>query len=652
MKSVLRWSWCVLVLPLLVGCPQAPPSEDGAQSAAVSGEMGDPRWREKILQNGLISLQTLADTEMPDVCRNQLAQTVGRLSMWLKEEPTPKGWQADPAAKKELAALDLLEEVHRSVKTLRINAQAHLAKDAAADMAAVSAALQKASAAISSDFPPMWLALRSFLQLSDTRVRQAGEWTPEFRQYMAAMEMILDRLSRLYGSADKSFVPGRETEGDDQHPLRFAFVGDAETLFEAFLLRDVSQWAQGKPSAKPQTMDLETAGVNDTSGVPNEVAVSAEDTQRAAAIFDWVVANVVLVDGDFRETFRTLQTLTKFDCDPQTPRETLLRGMGTVVDRAWVALLLARQQGLDMAILEVPAKREDGTAASRTLLAYVTKEDMTLFDPQLGVALPCSWKELGTAPEKYVELMKKGGISRVLTAEDVQKAQAFVEASPAALSLRMRLLQTRLTGRNRVVLTAEPSAQIQRLKELGVSSVELWSYPCEIAIWRALNLEQTNALERRLNAAFALPIQNAFPYWRARLLHLKGVLTGPLSATFFYQKSRMSDTALHDLALSDNNPGEYVLAFLKQIRLAASYFMGNLSYSVGNDTAAHEYYDVHVLKAAGAMPNPWADDARCHCGRIAERAGDNAAAAEFYRAVTGPEKPQAAVRMETSSNEK
>ena len=92
---------------------------------------------------------------------------------------------------------------------------------------------------------------------------------------------------------------------------------DGYALQEAVWLRDVGLWARGD---------------------------ALDDLERAKSLFDWTVRNIQLeADGPSRI--------------PLFPWETLLFGRGTATERAWVFILLARQLGIDAAMLGL----EEGT---------------------------------------------------------------------------------------------------------------------------------------------------------------------------------------------------------------------------------------------------------------------------------------------------
>ena len=142
---------------------------------------------------------------------------------------------------------------------------------------------------------------------------------------------------------------------------------DGFMLEEAVWLRDLSNWARGN------TLD---------------------DLQRARKLFDWTVRNIQL---DPESVDRT----------PLLPREVLLLGHGTALERAWVFILLARQQRLDAAVLALDkgaatrkpaAAKEDpgGVPAAVPLVdlqpwcvaVLVEGKQLYLFDPRLGLPIP------------------------------------------------------------------------------------------------------------------------------------------------------------------------------------------------------------------------------------------------------------------------
>jgi len=63
---------------------------------------------------------------------------------------------------------------------------------------------------------------------------------------------------------------------------------------------------------------------------------------------------------------------------------------------------------------------------------------------------------------------------------DLRNLAALVEASPAALSYRMKLIESRLAGKQKMALTASATAQAEHWKSVpGIGHTELWLMPYE-----------------------------------------------------------------------------------------------------------------------------------------------------------------------------
>ena len=171
----------------------------------------------------------------------------------------------------------------------------------------------------------------------------------------------------------------------------------------------------------------------------------------------------------------------------------------------------------------------------------------------------------------------------------------LVEASPAYLAQRMKLVESMLAGDNRVVLTASPSEEAERLKACRhVSEVRLWNQPYETVLQRSilgpgadqlfqasmapfnmsslvdsrtirtfteepevplfyadrskdlLNKPDTVTKTRRRERSSAQRSEDAphAPLSKARIKHLKGELTGESNAIALYQLARPSEADL------------------------------------------------------------------------------------------------------------
>ena len=422
------------------------------------------------------------------------------------------------------------------------------------------------------------------------------------------------------------------------------------TLFDAFWIRDVAAWACGS---------------------------QPDDPTRARRLFDWTVRNVQLepqlvIDGKPQGHL------------PQLPWETLLTGQGAPIDRAWLFLLLARQAGLDAALLGVPDAAHHGAVIPWTIGVRIEQE-VYLFDPTLGLPIPApdgikvaSGGPLEIRPATLSQLVAQDALLHKLDAGEkhpypVQKSQlsqvvVLVEAAPTAVSKRMKLVQSRLAGQQKAVVAVAPSQQLARWKNLPhVHAVQLWSFPFDT--WQSL--EHLTETMMRLKTVPLLPFQTRMPIhagrvdgeeksvlvnalWKGRLLHLRGLFSGESSATFFYQATRppneeldeavpqMAEQFFHSALAADpqrsteelkaaaKQQAERQIVLLVVAKHDASYWLGLILFEKGNYAGAIDYFGRRTL---AALPNsPWRYGASYNLARSYEASGDYRKAIELYRA--------------------
>ena len=229
--------------------------------------------------------------------------------------------------------------------------------------------------------------------------------------------------------------------------------GDGWTLQEANWLRDLSRWARGN---------------------------SFDPLEQAKRLADWTVRNVQL------ESEHTADGIPGVAI--QRPWETLLLGRGTAVDRAWVFLLLARQQRLDAAALAVGDPEDpESQQFPPGLVVVLHKGQLYLFDLGLGVPIPGpkgitrdAHGQLDIRPATLSEVIADDGLLRQLDAgpklayplksSQLKKVTILLEASPASLSQRMKLLESRLVGADALKdyrRSQRPGAVVQEMSAGG-----------------------------------------------------------------------------------------------------------------------------------------------------------------------------------------
>ena len=363
----------------------------------------------------------------------------------------------------------------------------------------------------------------------------------------------------------------------------------------------------------------------------SEIAKRARGEERgpvaiAQALFDWVVRNIQL------ERDGTIEV-------PHLPRDTLLFGRGTAADRAWVFALLCRQQGLDVVMLAFPGKQA-GDPPRLWLPALAVDGELYLFDTRLGLPIPGpDGKPVATFKDvlENEALLRQMDVDKTqraypVRAADLAKLVVLLEASPASLSQRMQLVASELPGKEAVVLTTEPSAVAERVKNHPhIESVKLWALPYErLSVLAKHDPEIVQKAQQELDP-FKKPVPTL---WRARVLHLLGNYSGEQGAGPLYQRARPADADLKMLRASAK-PNEAAmadadLARLRAAKQSASYWLGLMAYERGNYPSAIDYLETRTLNAS--PDGPWTAGARYNLGRTYEALGKTDDAIRYYKA--------------------
>ena len=354
-----------------------------------------------------------------------------------------------------------------------------------------------------------------------------------------------------------------------------------------------------------------------------------QDVAVAERLFDWTVQNIQLDP----------------DVDPQAQRhrpfETLLYGRGQALERAWVFMLLARQQGLDVVLLGLAD--EEGPPVRPWLPALLSGEDLVLFDVRLGLPIPgpqgqgVATLAQVVADEQWLRRLDLDDEHPYpVRSEDLKRVVAFVEASPSNLSRRMALVESRLTGKHKMVLTSPGSALIERLKKIPqISDAQLWPLPFEIALWES-KLSDT---ERRAAARELLVFQAMPTLIKARALDFKGVYDGETGAKNFYLGLRPPDTYLDQYKMppemaqqipkeSRSQVEASQVLMLKHAKQSASFWLGLVALAEQDYPTAIDFFAKRTLEASPR--GPWTAAARYNLARAYEATGDVEQAIALY----------------------
>lgn len=284
-----------------------------------------------------------------------------------------------------------------------------------------------------------------------------------------------------------------------------------------------------------------------------DAAVSGDDLAKARSLFDWIVSQIVLVPaGSLAAPNARTPDGQPFQAQAR-PYDVLLRGMATETgglwaERTWLFLALCRQAQLDAALLEVvvpvkppmeqfqssifPSPHLEPTAPTvRVFCSGVRVGDSVyLFDARLGQPIltadgrsVATLEQAATDPEILARLNLAERPYPVSFADlATGKVRVLLDADIGSLSPRMKRLQERLTGENRMILYEDPSVLAGAFQEVmgdRFESARLWTLPLEVE-YRLFHDSQFNAA-----SGFPVQIFNArWPLLPARLDQLRGDL--------------------------------------------------------------------------------------------------------------------------------
>lgn len=386
---------------------------------------------------------------------------------------------------------------------------------------------------------------------------------------------------------------------------------DAFSLQTAVWLRDIAAWARGD-------------GVDELS--------------RAQSLFDWVVFHIQLDPLDNSPQLPNGELLVR------TPWQTLLLGHGSATARAWVYLLLCRQEGLDAAMLAINVAAEGQEPRWEPWAVGVAiGGEIYVFEPSLGFPIPATDgiqmipdRGLEIKPATLQELAENESLLRRLDADPrnpyrvkssmLRSVQVLLEGSAAYLSQRMEMVARMLAGGESLVLTAHPNDDAAAFRGLfGVRDVSLWSLPYRSSLQRQAFAAEVNRYQAMDLLPFMVQTETMMPLWRGRVLHLKGDLLGEDSATAYYQGARPAQRLLDSSGMNSAQEMMYI-----QAKLNASYWLGLISVWTGNRKSAE---DLLINRTALSVPGqPWEPGVAYALGRLNEKLGDYPRAITAYRA--------------------
>ena len=287
-------------------------------------------------------------------------------------------------------------------------------------------------------------------------------------------------------------------------------------------------------------------------------AASGEDLARARALFDWIVSQIVLVPaGSLAVPNARTPDGQPFQAQAR-PYDVLLRGMATETggiwaERSWLFLALCRQARLNAALLEVVVPVRPPAQAFQTSIfpsplmvptppslrvfccGVCLGDSVYLFDARLGEPILtadgqsiATLEQAATDPQILARVdLPERPYSVTFADLATGKIRVLLDANSGSLAPRMKNLQQRLTGENRMILYQDPTelaAAFQQALGDRFESARLWTLPLEVE-YRLFHDSQFNAA-----SGFTVQIFNArWPLLAARLEQLRGDLDTAIS---------------------------------------------------------------------------------------------------------------------------
>jgi tetratricopeptide (TPR) repeat protein len=456
----------------------------------------------------------------------------------------------------------------------------------------------------------------------------------------------------------------------------FHYDYDGQFLLEAVWLSRIARHVSGEAAASADSADPLSSPLKFTSDD------DPPELRLAARLFDWTIRNIQLEPDDWPTSSQY-----KLPRHWHTPYETVVLGRGTASDRAWVFILLARQQGLDVVMLAV---KPDGTNNDAGQLrewipALVLTRgendsattELYLFDPRLGLPiLAPDGGKIATLREVTADdtLLRQLDVDSKnpypVKAEDLKEVTALVETGPGYLSRRMEILENSLGGEQRVVLTVPVADLAEKLKSMEVigSRVALWPRPYETAAARRAPDERTrsmaefemapfeqlrrhiveSATDRKVKsrreesaewgAAPERQQRQRIPLGVGRLLQLAGNYSHEDGAILYLNQAQYSDreqNEMFDAFFSQNRTSEEAKVIVAEARRSdsmAKLWLGQIKAEQGQLDIAVKYFT--------KWENPiWKGAVDYNLARVYEAQGNLDQAIKIYQEDESPQRP-------------
>jgi hypothetical protein len=223
--------------------------------------------------------------------------------------------------------------------------------------------------------------------------------------------------------------------------------------------------------------------------------------------------------------------------------------------------------------------------------------------------------------------------------EDLRRVVAYIEASPVDLSKRMALVESKLSGKHRLVLTTPGEKLAEKLRGITqLTSVALWPVPFEV--WQKQLKVGDAGLESAMREMYMF--ESLPSLLTGRALHFKGLYEGEDGAKKKYLDARLPDSYIENYRLPEKVAKKFSRTedisrveaaqevVLRHAKQSASMWIGLIFFEQKDYPDAIEYFANRLLQA-----NPsgiFTTSARYNLARTYEANGETAKAVALYQA--------------------
>lgn len=469
-----------------------------------------------------------------------------------------------------------------------------------------------------------------------------------------------------------------------------SFVGsDTDYLRDCYLFRQISEWVDRESGEDPMLTDW-LNGIE--AQLPEEEVVKL---RTAVRLFDWTIRNVgyeplqpetsLLPHPPFPGGMATPEFSLGMNFQGpgyrQTDYETVWRGLGDSQQRAGVFTQLCRQAYIPAFVLATQSD-QDGTLTPWSVGVLIGKE-VYLFEPELGCYVPGPGQvgiaTLSEARSDASVLRRLNVVSYFeypVSKSDVQQSIALLNVTPEAVSLRMKQLESGLTGNRRMKTFVDVDALATEIDAVpGIAGVRLWDVPVLAEVYAA-ELKAAAMRDPLLSfwsvASWAIldgMSDNAKLLALARWRHLHGQFDkddeeDAEGARVLYLQQRAPEFEIEDLGIDvnlqkaygvrrelgmDQKQYEMQLRYAQDLmrmgKNAATYWVSLIQYDDERYETAQTWFSKRVLDSdlisrrelTGDVLSPWVAAARYNLARSLERSGEIDEAIQLYKTDGDPQ---------------